>query len=308
MTEPVGNAICENGHPLEGGQSRCAACGARIKMQWMDRPAGDDPLVGDGEPAATEPRPGNRSSTPSIWVWFIVGLGLLLVGTIIASWGLAGYHAAEGTKVWIIVLILGGLLGTVGAGSIHVATTAKGVELGRDASSRAGNESGGAVAEEVGSFLRTPEAARMGSKREVASRVHQILTDHFSNVETYSANGYTLRKGSARAFVEIDSSAENSYTDAPTFVRITVPLLQQVSETPELHRHIAFGADTHRFGTLALKADEQHGTCIFFCHTLLGDYLDDDELGHALGGMLDDADDLDDELQQRFGGKRFHED
>jgi len=30
-----GGPICENGHNLEAGQSRCAKCGARIKMQWM---------------------------------------------------------------------------------------------------------------------------------------------------------------------------------------------------------------------------------------------------------------------------------
>lgn len=28
-------AICGNGHDLEPGQSRCLACGARMKMQWM---------------------------------------------------------------------------------------------------------------------------------------------------------------------------------------------------------------------------------------------------------------------------------
>ena len=147
----------------------------------------------------------------------------------------------------------------------------------------------------------------MGKEQHVVSRVEQILTNHFDNVE-YASDGFTLRKGSARGFIEVYSAAQNGHSEPPTFVRITVPLLQQVPETPELHRHIAFSAGDHRYGTLALVSDHEHGTCVFFNHTLLGDFLDDDELGHALGGMLEDADDLDDELQRKFGGVRFHED
>lgn len=155
-----------------------------------------------------------------------------------------------------------------------------------------------------------PRAVKVGmsTRQQVTLRVHQILTDYFDQVESHSTDGFTLRKGSARAFIEIHSSSDDHATTEPTFIRITVPLLQQVPESPELHREIAFRADDYRFGTLALRSDDDHGVCIFFCHTLLGDYLDDDELVHALGEMLRDADDLDDELKQQFRGRRFHED
>lgn len=148
----------------------------------------------------------------------------------------------------------------------------------------------------------------MERQREVTSLVHGILSDHFQNVEAYGGSGFTLRQGSARAFVEVYSAVSDELPDEPVFVRITVPLLHGVSETPELHRYIAFAADDYRFGTLALRLDDQRGTCIFFCHTLLGDFLDDDELGLALSSMLGNADDLDDQLQNKFGGVRFHED
>ncbi len=39
-------------------------------------------------------------------------------------------------------------------------------------------------------------------------------------------------------------------------------------------------------------------------HTLLGDYLDEEELHNAVGAVVTTADRLDDELQSRFGGKR----
>jgi hypothetical protein len=40
-------------------------------------------------------------------------------------------------------------------------------------------------------------------------------------------------------------------------------------------------------------------------HTLLGDYLDEEELHWALYQLLNTADKLDDELKQKFGGKRL---
>jgi hypothetical protein len=202
-----------------------------------------------------------------------------------------------------ILLVAAALITAIGAFMIQVAVIAKGVALGRNASP----ETDAPRIQRPDSYSLAAEAIPMGKEQQVISRVEQILTNHFANVE-YASDGFTLRKGSARGFVEVFSPAGDGPGDAPTFVRITVPLLQQVPETSELHRHIAFSAGDHRFGTLALVSDHQHGTCVFFSHTLLGDFLDDDELGHALGGMLDDADDLDDELQRKFGGVRFHED
>ena len=40
-------------------------------------------------------------------------------------------------------------------------------------------------------------------------------------------------------------------------------------------------------------------------HTLLGDYLDEHELGTGLYAILSAADGWDDELQKQFGGKKW---
>ena len=45
-----------------------------------------------------------------------------------------------------------------------------------------------------------------------------------------------------------------------------------------------------------------------FSQRLLGDYLDEEELTHTVVAIAGTADILDDELQAKFGGKRFHED
>ena len=44
---------------------------------------------------------------------------------------------------------------------------------------------------------------------------------------------------------------------------------------------------------------------LLMSHTLLGDYLDEAELSGALFAMLGTADKLDDELKEKFGGKRL---
>lgn len=186
---------------------------------------------------------------------------------------------------------------------IQVATIAKGVELGR----RASPDDGASRLLHIDSPPPFTEAIPMATRQQITEHVEQILTNNFRDVEMYAAEGFTLRQGSARAFIEIEAT-DDSLAHAPAFVRITVPLLQQVTETQELHRHIAFNAGSNRYGSLALRSDSEHGTCIYFMHTLLGNYLDDDELGYAVSEMLAAADDLDDELQQKFGGKRFHED
>lgn len=32
-------AVCENGHPMQSGETKCSECGGRLKMQWMSETA-----------------------------------------------------------------------------------------------------------------------------------------------------------------------------------------------------------------------------------------------------------------------------
>ncbi len=88
---------------------------------------------------------------------------------------------------------------------------------------------------------------------------------------------------------------------------VTAPILFGVTPTPELFEYIATNADNWMFGHLSAFRDEGTIT-IFMTHTLLGDYLDPEELRSAAFGIGFSANDLDDELQSRFGGTRSHED
>lgn len=91
-----------------------------------------------------------------------------------------------------------------------------------------------------------------------------------------------------------------------TLVRITAPILRDVRATPELFEWVARSGSDRWFGHIEVFDGDQPGTVhLLMAHTLLGDFLDEAELGHAMFGVLGSADQLDDELKQRFGGKRW---
>ena len=61
--------------------------------------------------------------------------------------------------------------------------------------------------------------------------------------------------------------------------------------------------DTSR-NLVAIHAED--GTIsLMFRYALLADYLDEDELSTAMWSVIGTADELDDELQKQFGGKRW---
>ncbi|MFT4186982.1 MAG: YbjN domain-containing protein [Aeromicrobium sp.] len=143
----------------------------------------------------------------------------------------------------------------------------------------------------------------MSNRQNVVNKVQQYLTEIFSNVQLGSDGVLSLRDGSARLFVRVNQPRE----DGPTFIHLTAPLLYGVNDSPALHEYIAFHADDYVFGHASLYREDDGSVNVVMTHRLLGDYLDRDELGYAVSWMLSTADDLDDELQTQFGGKRFHE-
>jgi len=135
------------------------------------------------------------------------------------------------------------------------------------------------------------------------SKVQQYLTRNFSSVNIDEDGDFSLRNGSARIFVRVVVREGVDWTH----VSLWAPVLRGVKETPAVFEYVALHADDYVFGHLhAIRFDD--GIAIGLSHNLLGDYLDEDELGRAVGGMLGVADEIDDELKTQFGGTRFHED
>jgi hypothetical protein len=134
------------------------------------------------------------------------------------------------------------------------------------------------------------------------SKVQQYLTNNFGDVNIDKDSNFSLRHGSARIFVRTQARDDADFT----WIKLDIPLLLEVKETPQVFEHIALHSDDYMFGHLnAMRGDD--GLMIMLSHTLLGDYLDEQELLRAVGAMLGTAENLDDELKTQFGGKRFHE-
>ncbi len=91
-----------------------------------------------------------------------------------------------------------------------------------------------------------------------------------------------------------------------SLVLISALVLRGVTPTPALYEWVARTGGSRWFGHIEVLDDKEPGKVyLIFSHTLLGDFLDEKELSVAMFGVLAAADEWDDQLQQRFGGKRW---
>lgn len=87
-------------------------------------------------------------------------------------------------------------------------------------------------------------------------------------------------------------------------IHILAPVLFDVPNTAELAYWVAVEGQRMYFGSASLRPQDEGLAHVYVEHTLLGDYLDEDELHTAVGAVLRTADSWDDMLQQKFGGRR----
>ena len=111
----------------------------------------------------------------------------------------------------------------------------------------------------------------------------------------------SLQSGSARVFVRV-----NAMGDDQSIVESCCYALSKVTGTPALYEYVAT-KNNYRFCKLSLVVMDDGTGRVMVGHTLLGTYLDPDELLIAVSLVADLADNLDDEMKAKFGGERFHE-
>lgn len=141
----------------------------------------------------------------------------------------------------------------------------------------------------------------MSDVSTVKEKVQAYLTSE-GPVQIDSNNRYSLMWESCRVFVEIIEHPNGK----ATLVKIVAPILFEVPMTPDLFEYVALHADDWFFGSLGVWPNEDASAgMLVMGHTLLGDFLDKDELMYAVYGVGGTVDDLDDELQVKFGGKRY---
>jgi T3SS (YopN, CesT) and YbjN peptide-binding chaperone 1 len=137
----------------------------------------------------------------------------------------------------------------------------------------------------------------------VKDKVDRYLRDLGVMTQNAHDGSFTFQSGSARVFVRCLRWGKNS-----TLVNVYAPVLYEVTPSPELYEHIATHADDYVFGHLSAAPQTEGTVTVMFTHTLLGDFLDPDELKQAVVGVVATSDGIDDELKAKFGGHRFHDD
>lgn len=149
----------------------------------------------------------------------------------------------------------------------------------------------------------------MADVDQTTMKVQRLLTGPMGLRIEMAASGISVRFSdrSPRTDILIDPYGTNADGDPSSVVRILCPLLWQVDPSAELFEWVAREGSRYWFGHVSAENDVKAPGKLFLVmtHTLLGDYLDEGELSTAMYAVLRVADELDDELQKRFGGKRL---
>jgi hypothetical protein len=142
----------------------------------------------------------------------------------------------------------------------------------------------------------------MSAVDQTRAKVQRIYAKKLGSVEVGRSDEFIVRHGSAVLFVNVSKGFGND----GTVVQLLVPLVTDVPVTDELFRFVATEGQGYMIGTLRANVnDDQKTAWMSLGYCLIGDDLDESELIHATGALVTTADDLDNELRERFGGKLY---
>ncbi|HEX8906218.1 MAG TPA: hypothetical protein VF771_15320 [Longimicrobiaceae bacterium] len=140
-------------------------------------------------------------------------------------------------------------------------------------------------------------------------KVQRLLTGPMELRISIQGNSITVTftDSSTRININFIEWGTNKAGDPSTLVQLTSPLLWEVDPSPALWEWIGREGGNYYFGHVSAYDDSSAPGKLFLMmkHTLLGDYLDEEELHWALYQLQNTADKLDDELKGKFGGKRL---
>ena len=134
---------------------------------------------------------------------------------------------------------------------------------------------------------------------EVTAKVQRILQNRGLFVELRGGE-FWVPYESTRCRVSVKKFGTDK-----TVVDLAAIVLGDVKVTGKLLEYIGQRSSDFIFGNLALLHIEgQKEGIVIFRHAILGDYLDEEELMTSLAAVVTTADQLDDELKAKFGGRR----
>jgi hypothetical protein len=148
----------------------------------------------------------------------------------------------------------------------------------------------------------------MATVEQTTMKVQRLLTGPMGLRVTLEQDRFSIQFSdmSTAVQVRVQEWARTAEGDPQSLVLISSLILRAVKPTPALFEWVARRGGSRWFGHIEVYDDKTPGEVILvMAHTLLGDYLDEQELRHGVMGILSAANEWDDELQQQFGGKRW---
>jgi hypothetical protein len=148
----------------------------------------------------------------------------------------------------------------------------------------------------------------MATVDQTMMKVQRILTGPMKLQITLNGDsiGVRFQDTSTSVALRVMDWGKDQEGEARSLVLITSIILRGVTPSAQLFEWVAREGGSKWFGHVEVHPDGDQGkVLLMMSHTLLGDYIDEKELQTAMWSVLAAADGWDDELQKRFGGKRW---
>lgn len=140
----------------------------------------------------------------------------------------------------------------------------------------------------------------MATVSQVQKRVQSILSTELGSVRVDADGDIRINYESTSVRIAVEQYGDS---DDETVVEITGVLSFETPASPKLYKWINDKNALLKFGTV-YHLESDSGTLALLQYTILGDFLDPEELLNAVRVVVMISDKLDDELIREFGGKR----
>jgi len=150
----------------------------------------------------------------------------------------------------------------------------------------------------------------------VKDKVQRFAKEVFNQVLIDDDGDLVIPYESTKVFISVkekevdedDLEFLNEHQLSHNFVEVWAPVLVDVKPSAELFEWVARDGQHYIYGGFRVaNGDDSKNVMIVFRVTLPGDTLDPGELKDALLSVAFTADEMDDNLKKRFGGKRIED-
>jgi hypothetical protein len=141
----------------------------------------------------------------------------------------------------------------------------------------------------------------MATVSQVQKKVQSILSAELGSVKVDAEGDIRIDYESTSVRIAVEKYGDN---EEETVVEITGVLSFETPASPKLYKWINDKNGLIKFGTIYHLDGAKGGTLVLLQYSILGDFLDPEELLNAVRVVVLIANKLDDEVIEEFGGKR----